>query len=109
VDLPVPSNRLKFACGCYMQADRVRLFSEGPFVYKHFQYFYLLVSLGHCCRGVDSDYNLVVGRSRTVEGPYVDRDGKLLSRGGGTPIAKGNADFQAWGTTPLTPWTARAS
>jgi arabinan endo-1,5-alpha-L-arabinosidase len=70
---------------------------EGPFVYKHFQYFYLFVSLGYCCRGVDSDYNLVVGRSRTVEGPYVDRDGKLLSRGGGTPIAKGNADWAGVG------------
>jgi arabinan endo-1,5-alpha-L-arabinosidase len=70
---------------------------EGPFIYKHFQYFYLFVSLDYCCRGMDSDYNLVVGRSRNVEGPYVDRDGKLMSRGGGTPLAKGNADWAGVG------------
>ena len=29
--------------------------------------------------GLTSDYNVVVGRSRLVEGPYVDRDGKLIS------------------------------
>jgi arabinan endo-1,5-alpha-L-arabinosidase len=63
---------------------------EGAFIYKHIQYFYLFVSLDYCCRGVNSDYNVVVGRSRTVEGPYVDRDGKLMSRGGGTLVAKGN-------------------
>lgn len=70
---------------------------EGPFVYKHIQYFYLFVSLDYCCRGMDSDYNIVVGRSRNVEGPYVDRDGKLMSRGGGTPVAKGNADWAGVG------------
>lgn len=63
---------------------------EAPFIYKHFQYFYLFVSLDYCCRGINSDYNLVVGRSRNIEGPYVDREGKLLSRGGGTLVAKGN-------------------
>ena len=63
---------------------------EGAFIYKHFQYFYLFVSLDYCCRGSNSDYNVVVGRSRNVEGPYVDKDGKLMSRGGGTLIAKGN-------------------
>ena len=63
---------------------------EGAFIYKHIQYFYLFVSLDYCCRGVNSDYNVVVGRSRNVEGPYVDREGKLMSRGGGTLVAKGN-------------------
>jgi arabinan endo-1,5-alpha-L-arabinosidase len=63
---------------------------EGAFIYKHIQYFYLFASLDYCCRGINSDYNVVVGRSRSVEGPYVDRDGKLMSRGGGTLVAKGN-------------------
>jgi arabinan endo-1,5-alpha-L-arabinosidase len=64
---------------------------EGAFVYKHFQYFYLFASLDYCCRGINSDYKVVVGRSRNVEGPYVDREGKLMSRGGGTLIATGNS------------------
>jgi arabinan endo-1,5-alpha-L-arabinosidase len=63
---------------------------EGPFVYKHIQYYYLFVSLDYCCRGMDSDYKVVVGRSRNVEGPYVDRDGKLMAHGGGTLVAQGN-------------------
>ena len=63
---------------------------EGAYIYKHIQYFYLFVSLDYCCRGVNSDYKVVVGRSRNVEGPYVDRNGILLSRGGGTLVAKGN-------------------
>jgi arabinan endo-1,5-alpha-L-arabinosidase len=63
---------------------------EGAYIYKHFQYFYLFVSLDYCCRGINSDYNVVVGRSRNIEGPYVDREGRLMSRGGGTLVAKGN-------------------
>ena len=63
---------------------------EGAFIYKHFQYYYLFVSLDYCCRGMNSDYSVAVGRSRNIEGPYVDREGKLLSRGGGTAVAKGN-------------------
>jgi arabinan endo-1,5-alpha-L-arabinosidase len=70
---------------------------EGAFVYKHIQYFYLFASLDYCCRGLDSDYKVVVGRSRLVEGPYVDRDGKLMTRGGGTLVAKGNARWAGVG------------
>ena len=70
---------------------------EGAFVYKHVQYFYLFVSLDYCCRGLNSDYNVVVGRSRLVEGPYVDREGKLMTRGGGTLVAKGNVRWAGVG------------
>jgi arabinan endo-1,5-alpha-L-arabinosidase len=70
---------------------------EGAFIYKHFQYFYLFASLDYCCRGMNSDYNVVVGRSRNVEGPYVDREGRLMSRGGGTLVAKGDANWAGVG------------
>jgi arabinan endo-1,5-alpha-L-arabinosidase len=70
---------------------------EAPFIYKRSLYFYLFVSLDYCCRGVNSNYNVVVGRSRNVEGPYEDRDGKLLSLGGGTSVAKGNDDWAGVG------------
>lgn len=29
---------------------------------------------GRCCRGEKSTYNVVVGRSKTVTGPYYDKD-----------------------------------
>lgn len=68
---------------------------EGPFIYKRGGYFYLFVSLDYCCRGIDSDYNVVVGRSKKVTGPYVDKEGKLMSNGGGTLVAKGNTKYWA--------------
>ncbi|MDO9339220.1 MAG: family 43 glycosylhydrolase [Bacteroidales bacterium] len=70
---------------------------EAPFIFKRFQYFYLFISVDYCCRGLNSDYKVLVGRSRTVEGPYVDREGNLLTRGGGMIVAQGNVDWAAVG------------
>jgi len=36
-------------------------------------YYYLFGSWDRCCRGVNSTYKLVVGRSKKVAGPYLDR------------------------------------
>lgn len=63
---------------------------EGAFIYKRSQYFYLFISVDYCCRGVNSTYKVLVGRSSKVEGPYLDREGKSLSDGGGSLIAAGN-------------------
>jgi arabinan endo-1,5-alpha-L-arabinosidase len=35
---------------------------------------------------VGSTYNVRVGRSRDLAGPYVDREGKALTDGGGTKV-----------------------
>ncbi len=59
---------------------------EAPFLVKHGGYFYLFVSFDRCCRGANSTYNVVVGRSRKVTGPYVDREGKPMTEGGGTQV-----------------------
>jgi arabinan endo-1,5-alpha-L-arabinosidase len=59
---------------------------EAPFIIRHGDYFYLFVSFDRCCRGVNSTYNVVVGRSRQVTGPYVDKDGKSMSEGGGSLV-----------------------
>jgi arabinan endo-1,5-alpha-L-arabinosidase len=70
---------------------------EGAFIYKHIQYFYLFASIDYCCRGLNSDYKVIVGRSRLVNGPYVDREGKLMSRGGGTLVAAGDDNWAGVG------------
>lgn len=70
---------------------------EAPFIYRRHQYYYLFVSLGYCCRGLDSDYNVVVGRSRDIRGPYFDKDGVPLYAGGGTLVAGENDDFAGIG------------
>ncbi len=59
---------------------------EAPFLVKHGGYFYLFVSFDRCCRGVNSTYNVVVGRSARVTGPYVDAAGKPMTEGGGTLV-----------------------
>jgi arabinan endo-1,5-alpha-L-arabinosidase len=41
------------------------------------------VSFDYCCKAAASTYNIRVGRSTNVAGPYVDRDGKNLMSGGG--------------------------
>jgi len=52
---------------------------EAPFLIRHGGWFYLFVSFDRCCRGVNSTYNVVVGRSRKVTGPYVDKTGKPMT------------------------------
>ncbi len=59
---------------------------EAPFLIKRGKFFYLFVSFDFCCRGVNSTYNIRVGRATNVEGPYADRDGKALLDGGGTLV-----------------------
>ena len=49
-------------------------------------WYYLLGTHGTCCDGVNSTYNIVVGRSRSVEGPYVDNVGREMLRGGGRMV-----------------------
>lgn len=57
---------------------------EAPFIIYKEGYYYLFVSFDYCCRGQASTYKTVYGRSRNIEGPYVDRDGKPMLKGGGT-------------------------
>lgn len=70
---------------------------EAPFIFKKNGYYYLFVSFDKCCRGMESTYNVVVGRSKNVEGPYLDRDGKDMNNGGGTLVIKGNKNWVALG------------
>ena len=59
---------------------------EAPFIIKHKDFWYLFVSFDLCCRGVDSTYKIMVGRSRKVTGPYRDRQNNLMTDGGGSLI-----------------------
>ncbi len=63
---------------------------EAPFIVRHGGYFYLFTSWDLCCRGLKSSYKTMVGRSKSITGPYVDSAGKLLTDGGGTPLLIAN-------------------
>lgn len=49
-------------------------------------WYYLLGTHGTCCDGPNSTYNIVVGRSRNVTGPYVDNLGRDMMKGGGKMV-----------------------
>ncbi len=57
---------------------------EGPALLKNGSYYYLFFQRGLCCNGCSSTYYIQVGRSTSVTGPYVDKNGASLSSGGGT-------------------------
>ena len=59
---------------------------EAPFIIRHDGYWYLFVSFDFCCRGAQSTYKIMVGRSRRVTGPYVDKNGIPMTEGGGTLV-----------------------
>ena len=49
-------------------------------------WYYLLGTHGTCCDGANSTYNIVVGRSRKVTGPYIDNVGRDMLTGGGRMV-----------------------
>jgi len=64
---------------------------EAPFIVRHGGYYYLFVSFDLCCRGVKSTYRTVVGRAKSITGPYADRDGVPMLQGGGTALLSANS------------------
>jgi len=67
---------------------------EGGFILPRDGWYYLFASFDFCCRGLNSTYRIVVGRSRSVTGPYLDQDGKDMAAGGGTVIRDGDGDHR---------------
>jgi arabinan endo-1,5-alpha-L-arabinosidase len=70
--------------------DRMNGAIEAPFLFKHGDYYYLFASWGLCCRGEDSTYRVVVGRSEDITGPYLDKEDQEMRLGGGSLVVDGN-------------------
>jgi arabinan endo-1,5-alpha-L-arabinosidase len=70
---------------------------EAPFIFRHGGYYYLWVSFDLCCQGASSTYRIMVGRSTSVTGPYVDRAGTALTAGGGTQVLAGHGSIHGPG------------
>lgn len=66
---------------------------EAPFIFYHNGYYYMFVSFDYCCRGQASTYMTVYGRSKKVNGPYLDKNGKPMEFGGGTRIYGPNEKY----------------
>lgn len=66
---------------------------EAPFIQFHDGYYYLFVNWDRCCRGLDSTYNIRVGRSRSITGPYLDKAGVAMTDDGGSLLLATEGDF----------------
>jgi len=49
---------------------------EGSFIIKGPKYYYIFASRGRCCAGDSSTYQIVMGRSLQVKGPYLSKEGE---------------------------------
>jgi arabinan endo-1,5-alpha-L-arabinosidase len=70
---------------------------EAPFLFRRNNYYYLFVSFDYCCRGINSDYKIMVGRSENITGPYFDKLGNDLFLDGGSLVLEGNSDWPGVG------------
>jgi arabinan endo-1,5-alpha-L-arabinosidase len=70
---------------------------EAPFIFKKGAYYYLFLSFDLCCKGEQSTYKIVVGRSKKLQGPYLDKMGVRLDNNGGAILLEGNADWHGVG------------
>jgi len=70
---------------------------EAPTLTYRNGYYYLFASVDYCCRGVNSNYKIVVGRSTSITGPYLDKNGLSMMNGGGTIFDAGNSRWRGPG------------
>ena len=61
--------------------------SEASIMIFHEGWYYLLVTHGSCCAGGNSSYNIRMGRSKKVTGPFIDNMGVDMIQGGGKLFA----------------------
>jgi len=59
---------------------------EASDMIYHDGWYYLLATHGSCCAGTSSGYNIRMGRSRHVTGPFLDAEGVDMIQGGGTEL-----------------------
>jgi len=70
---------------------------EAPFITCHDGWYYLFVSYDYCCKGLSSNYKTAVGRSRTVTGPYVGKDGRPMTECGGEILVGESPEYSGVG------------
>ena len=64
--------------------------TEATYIIKHDGMYYLIGSAGSSCEGARSTYHLVVARSQSLFGPYVNKQGKKAQYNFFSPLLSGN-------------------
>lgn len=70
---------------------------EAPHLHRQGAYWYLFLSWDRCCQGANSTYNIRVGRSSKITGPYLDSRGADMLNGGGDLIDDGDTRWKGPG------------
>jgi len=89
------ASRTNGASGAGEQAGAGEI--EAPYIFRKGDYYYLFASFGLCCRKGDSTYHVMVGRSKEITGPYVDKNGVDMMKGGGSLVIAGDKDWKGLG------------
>jgi arabinan endo-1,5-alpha-L-arabinosidase len=66
---------------------------EAACIFRRGGYYYLFANWGSCCSGLNSTYNVRLGRSTSITGPYLDRNGLDMAANGGTLFLQGSGKF----------------
>lgn len=70
---------------------------EGTYIHKKGGFYYLFASVGSCCEGLKSTYTTVVGRSKDLFGPYVNKQGQPMMENYHEILIHGNDAFVGTG------------
>jgi arabinan endo-1,5-alpha-L-arabinosidase len=92
-----PSTGLRADSSIRLIAGRNGGAIEAPHMVKHGSFYYLWVSFDRCCQGAASTYRIMVGRSTSPNGPFVDRNGTAMNSGGGTQVLAGHGSIHGPG------------
>lgn len=65
---------------------------EATYIHKRGKYYFLFGSAGTCCEGANSTYRVIYGRSESLFGPYVTKDGKRMLDGAFDVLIHGNGN-----------------
>ncbi len=78
-----PRDFIMLAARDYLLPDPI---IEAPYIIHRDGWYYLFLSHNRCCQRENTQYKILVGRSRELQGPYVDQEGTPLLEGGGTVL-----------------------
>ncbi|WP_342645682.1 arabinan endo-1,5-alpha-L-arabinosidase [Mucilaginibacter sp. CSA2-8R] len=63
---------------------------EGSYIIKGPEYYYIFASRGICCKGIQSTYQVVMGRAKNIKGPYLNKQGESWLNDKYTVFLEGN-------------------
>ena len=66
---------------------------EAAYIHQHGDFYYLFASVGTCCNGAQSTYKVVVGRSSSVWGPYLSKEGNSMMNNRYSDVIGVNSHF----------------